>query len=139
MAGKTVVCVEDDESVLELINLVLRDPRFNMVTALGGRKGLEVIRSVRPDLVMLDLFMPDLSGWEVYDQIRRDRKLRNTKVVVLSAYQEEVASALAPTLTGVDDYICKPFSLARLRSAVDEALDLANSESLVLTTAAIRG
>lgn len=139
MAGKTVVCVEDDESVLELINLVLRDPRFNMVTALGGRKGLEVIRSVRPDLVMLDLFMPDLSGWEVYDQIRRDRKLRNTKVVVLSAYQEEVASALAPTLTGVDDYICKPFSLARLRNAVDEALDLANSESHVLTAAAIRG
>jgi len=139
MAGKTVVCVEDDESVLELVNLVLRDPRFNMVTALGGRKGLEVIRSVRPDLVMLDLFMPDLSGWEVYDQIRRDRKLRNTKVVVLSAYQEEVASALAPTLTGVDDYICKPFSLARLRNAVDEALGLANSESLVLTTAAIRG
>lgn len=138
MAGKTVVCVEDDESVLELVNLVLRDPRFNMVTALGGRKGLEVIRSVRPDLVMLDLFMPDLSGWEVYDQIRRDRKLRNTKVVVLSAYQEEVASALAPTLTGVDDYICKPFSLARLRNAVDEALDLANSESHVLTAAAIR-
>ncbi len=121
-ATKTVVCVEDDEGMLQLVDLVLRDAGVNVVPALGGRAGLETIRTVRPDLVMLDLFMPDVNGWEIYEEIRRDRDLHGTKVLVLSAYQEEIASALVPHLSEVDDYLCKPFSLARLRRAVEEAL-----------------
>lgn len=122
-ATRTVVCVEDDDEILELVDLILQDSQVLTVHAQGGHKGLEAIRALKPDLVMLDLFLPDLSGWEVYRQIRRDEELRNTRVVVLSACNEEVASALSPDLSGVDAYICKPFSIARLRSAVDQALN----------------
>src|SRR3990172_6689354 len=121
---KTIVCVEDDGDVMELVELILRDPQVRTVRASAGQPGLDAIRALKPDLVVLDLFLPDISGWEIFARIRQDRELRHTKVVVLSACNKTVAAALAPDLAAADDYVTKPFSPRRLRGAVDRLLDI---------------
>ena len=69
---KTVVVIEDDEDFLGLVKLMLADTGLQLVPALGGREGLDAIRQVQPDLVILDLVLPDLSGWEVFMQMRAE-------------------------------------------------------------------
>ena len=121
---KTIVCIEDDADTLELVELVLREPSVKTYAALGAREGLQYLQTTNPDLVVLDLYMPGISGWEVYRHIRTDERLRNTPVIALTACPEEISTALGHDPSGFADYICKPFSLAQLRASVDRALGL---------------
>ena len=93
--------------------------------AFSGKAGLDTLQDVQPDLILLDLFMPDISGWDIYRQIREDEQLRDTPVIILSACHEKIASALAQDVPeGAFKYICKPFSPAELRESVERALGL---------------
>lgn len=122
---KTVVCIEDDIELQDLVEIILRDPDVETVGVFDGRHGLETVRARKPDLVLLDLLIPDISGWEVYRRIREDEGLRDTPVVVMSACPQRVAAAMSGDLPGLQGYICKPFSAVELRETVDRALGLA--------------
>ena len=116
---KKVVVVDDDDDMRELMCMLLRG-RYDVSTANDGAKGLEVVRAVRPDLLVLDLLMPIMHGFEVCQRLRADPELKHTKILISSSksYQHDVRTAVEET--GADDYIVKPFEVDEFNRRVDE-------------------
>ncbi|MGZ8692879.1 MAG: hybrid sensor histidine kinase/response regulator [Gaiellaceae bacterium] len=117
-----VLYIEDNPANLELVRKIFeRRPRLELLTATDGGVGLEVARRLRPDLVLLDLNLPDTVGEDVLARLRADDRTRHIPVVVVSAdaSSSRVASLLA---AGANDYMAKPVDVSRLLAAVDKAL-----------------
>lgn len=121
---KVVVCIEDEPEMIDLIKLILRHAEFDLVGAVGGLEGLETVRDLKPDLVLLDLMMPDMDGWEVYRQMKADDALKHVPVIVVTAKAQSIDRVLGLHLAKVDDYITKPFSPQELLESVSEILGL---------------
>ncbi|MGQ9626110.1 MAG: response regulator transcription factor [Anaerolineae bacterium] len=124
MAGsrKRVLCIENEPEMIDLIKLILERKGFEVLGALGGREGLEVIRREKPDLILLDLMMPDVDGWEVYRQMKADEELRNIPVIVVTAKAQSIDKVLGLYIAKVDDYITKPFGPQELLESVEKVL-----------------
>lgn len=123
--GKRVVCVEDEPEMIDLIRLILGRKGFEVIGAKGGKKGLDIIREELPDLVLLDLMMPDMDGWEVYQQLKADEGTRNIPVIVVTAKAQSIDKVLGLHIAKVEDYISKPFSPQELLDSVDQVLEKA--------------
>lgn len=121
---KVVVCIEDERDMIDLVKLILGRKGFDLVGAVGGREGLETVRRLKPDLVLLDLMMPDMDGWEVYQQIKADDKLKDTPVIVVTAKAQSIDKVLGLHIAKVDDYVTKPFSPQELLQSVNKVLGL---------------
>jgi len=121
-AKKTVVCIEDEPEMVDLIKLILGRKGFELIGAMGGREGLDAIRRVKPDLVLLDLMMPDMDGWEVYQQIKADDELRRIPVIVVTAKAQSIDKVLGLHIAKVDDYVTKPFGPQELLQSVERVL-----------------
>ena len=121
-AKKTVVCIEDEPEMVDLIKLILGRRGFELIGAMGGREGLEVIRRVKPDLVLLDLMMPDIDGWEVYQQMKADEELKHIPVIVVTAKAQSIDKVLGLHIAKVDDYVTKPFGPQELLQSVERVL-----------------
>jgi DNA-binding response OmpR family regulator len=120
--ARCVVCVEDEPEMIDLIRLILSRKGFEVVGADGGKKGLEAIREQKPDLVLLDLMMPDMDGWEVYQQMKADKATRDIPVIVVTAKAQSIDKVLGLHIAKVDDYISKPFSPQELLDSVEQVL-----------------
>ncbi len=116
---KKVVVVDDDDDMRELMCMLLRG-RYEVSSANNGARGLEIVRSVRPDLLVLDLLMPIMHGFEVCQRLRADPELKSVKILISSSksYQHDVRTAVEET--GADGYIVKPFEVAAFNRRVDE-------------------
>ncbi|HKS69388.1 MAG TPA: response regulator transcription factor [Ktedonobacterales bacterium] len=112
--GGTVLVIEDDESITRLLRLYLRDAGFRVLAATDGRAGLALHDAERPDLVVLDLMLPGLDGWQV---CRRIRAQASTPILMLTARESE-EDRIAGLDLGADDYVTKPFSPRELVSRV---------------------
>jgi DNA-binding response OmpR family regulator len=121
-AKKTVVCIEDEPEMVDLIKLILGRKGFELIGAMGGREGLDAIRRVKPDLVLLDLMMPDMDGWEVYQQIKADDELKHIPVIVVTAKAQSIDKVLGLHIAKVDDYVTKPFGPQELVHSVERVL-----------------
>jgi DNA-binding response OmpR family regulator len=119
---KRVVCVEDEPEMIDLIRLILSRKGFEVIGANGGKQGLETIREQKPDLVLLDLMMPDMDGWEVYQQMKADKETTDIPVIVVTAKAQSIDKVLGLHIAKVDDYISKPFSPQELLDSVDQVL-----------------
>ena len=119
---KKVVCVEDESEIIDLIRLILGRKGFDLIGATGGLEGLETIRRVKPDLVLLDLMMPDMDGWEVYQQMKADPELKNIPVIVVTAKAQSIDKILGLHIAKVDDYVTKPFGPQELLQSVERVL-----------------
>jgi two-component system response regulator VicR len=119
---KRVVCIEDEPEMIDLVRLILGRKGYNVIGANGGIEGLETVRRLRPDLVLLDLMMPDMDGWEVYQQIKADPSLRDIPVVVVTAKAQSIDKVLGLHIAKVDDYITKPFGPQELLESVEKIL-----------------
>jgi two-component system, OmpR family, response regulator VicR len=119
---KCILCVEDEPEMIDLIRLILGRRGFEIKGAAGGVEGLEMIREDPPDLVLLDLMMPDMDGWEVYQQMKADEKTKNIPVIVVTAKAQSIDKVLGLHIAKVDDYITKPFSPQDLMNSVDKVL-----------------
>jgi two-component system response regulator VicR len=119
---RKVVCVEDEPEMIDLIQLILNRKGFEVIGANGGIKGLEAIRRVKPDLVLLDLMMPEMDGWQVYQQLKADESTAEIPVIVVTAKAQNIDKVLGLHIAKVDDYISKPFSLQELVDRVDKVL-----------------
>jgi DNA-binding response OmpR family regulator len=119
---KTILCIEDEEEMIDLIRLILTRRGFDVRGANGGKEGLEIIRKDHPDLILLDLMMPDMDGWEVYQQMKADESTKNIPVIVVTAKAQSIDKVLGLHIAKVDDYIAKPFSPQELLNSVDNVL-----------------
>jgi two-component system response regulator ResD len=112
--GATVLVIEDERSIMRLLRLYLEEAGFTVLGAEEGNSGLEIHAGVRPDLVVLDLMLPGLDGWEV---CRRMRQSARTPILMLTARHTEDDRVRGLDL-GADDYLTKPFSPRELVSRV---------------------
>lgn len=119
---KCILCIEDEPEMIDLMRLILGRRGFEVKGATGGVEGLNKIRQEPPDLVLLDLMMPDMDGWEVYQQMKADEKTRNIPVIVVTAKAQSIDKVLGLHIAKVDDYISKPFSPQELMSSVEKVL-----------------
>ncbi|HEX9676767.1 MAG TPA: response regulator [Anaerolineales bacterium] len=119
-----VVCIEDEPEMIDLVRLILGRRGFDVVGANGGVEGLEAVRRERPNLILLDLMMPDMDGWEVYQRIKADEELRQIPVIVVTAKAQSIDKVLGLHIAKVDDYITKPFGPQELLESVEKILGL---------------
>lgn len=119
---KTILCVEDEPEMIDLIRLILSRRGYIVQGAAGGVEGIRMIREQHPDLVLLDLMMPDMDGWEVYQQMKADQAMRDIPVIVVTAKAQNIDKVLGLHIAKVDDYIAKPFSPQELMDSVDKVL-----------------
>ena len=117
---KRIVCIEDETEMIDLIQLILGRRGFEVVGAPGGKEGLQLVRDIHPDLVLLDLMMPDMDGWEVYQQMKADETTRTIPVIVVTAKAQSIDKVLGLHIAKVDDYIAKPFSPQELLNSVEK-------------------
>ena len=125
-AVPTVLIVDDEPNIVELVRLTLEDEHVRVVEAAAGAAALARAQAEKPDLVLLDVGLPDMSGLDVCRRLRRDPGFVLTRIVMLTAMaqREDVASGLA---AGADHYLTKPFSPVRLLTLVSELVPGASS------------
>ena len=117
----TVLVVEDDAHVNEMITSVLKLEGYRVESARSGEEGLKKIREVGPDLVMLDVLLPRLDGWDVLSKIRSDPSTSDIPVIILTALSDE-KSKVQGLRGGADDYITKPFGTLEVTARVEAVL-----------------
>ncbi len=115
---KRILCIEDEADMIDLTRLVLEREGYEVLGAVGGARGLEIIRQETPDLVLLDLMMPDVDGWEVYRQMKADKDLAQIPVIVVTARAQSIDKVLGLQVAKVDDYITKPFGPTELLDSI---------------------
>jgi len=117
--GERILVVDDDRNVVRLLQTYLESSGYTVFSAWDGETALQVLRTERPDLMILDLMLPRLDGWEVTRLVRGDPKLASTPILMLTARVDEPDRILGLELGG-DDYVPKPFNprevLARVRA-----------------------
>ena len=126
---KNILCIEDEPDMIDLIRLILNRHGFDVQGADGGKEGLEKVKKNPPDLVLLDLMMPDVDGWEVYQQIKADEKTKHIPVIIVTAKAQSVDKVLGLHVAKVDDYISKPFSPQALLESVQKVLGIPSKKS----------
>jgi two-component system, OmpR family, alkaline phosphatase synthesis response regulator PhoP len=121
-----VLVVDDDRQLVRLVQSYLLQAGFDVLTASDGKTALQTIRSEHPDLVILDLMLPDLDGWDITRTVRNDEQLSRIPIIMLTARVEDADKIIGLEL-GADDYITKPFNprevVARVRSVIRRATD----------------
>jgi DNA-binding response OmpR family regulator len=122
MAGERILCIEDDLQMIDLIKLILETKGYQVLGAEGGQKGLAMMRAQRPDLILLDLMMPELDGGDVFHQMREEVELRDIPVVVVTAKAAPIDKVLWINVAKVDGYVTKPFGPKELVQTVEEVL-----------------
>lgn len=125
MPGETILVVEDESSVARGIEYGLKAEGYSVLIAATGKKALEIARSGKPQLILLDIRLPDLSGFDICRVLREEG--RSLPILMVTAKDEEVDKVLGLEL-GADDYIVKPFGLRELVSRIRAALRRAYGE-----------
>jgi len=116
--SRTILVVDDERNIVELARLYLRNEGFEIETAYNGREGLEKARATHPSLVLLDIMMPEMDGFEVFRQLRKDSDI---PVIMLTARSDDVDKVVGLEL-GADDYITKPFNPRELVARIKAVL-----------------
>jgi DNA-binding response OmpR family regulator len=115
---KKILVVDDEDDILHFLELVLREKGYQVTTASGGHEALTRAQIDKPDLVLLDIMMPQMDGWEVLKLLRVDDDTRRIPVAMLSA-RTEAKDRVQGLQEGAIDYICKPFSLTELLGKIE--------------------
>jgi len=124
--NETILVIDDDSGLLRLLQLGLERDGFSVITAAGGKEGLRDAYQFRPDLVVLDVMMPDMDGWMI---CRRLREMSDTPIIMLTAMGSE-RDVLRGLILGADDYIAKPCSFDELKARIRALLRRAKSPAV---------
>jgi DNA-binding response OmpR family regulator len=117
-----ILYIEDERPVLELVREALKMAGHSVTGATSGRRGMELMRQMTPNLVLLDLMMPDFNGWDVYREMKNDDTLASVPVIVVTANIPDRNRTIVDNLPPVDDYITKPFDVEQLIRSVENFL-----------------
>ncbi len=120
--NQKVVYVEDDPEMIDLVRLILARKGYEVIGATSGQEGLTLIRQTRPAAILLDLMMPEMDGWEVYQQIKADEAIREIPVIIITARAQSIDRVLGLHIAKVADYLTKPFSPQELIDSLERVL-----------------
>ena len=125
MTENTILIIDDDQTLLELLGEHFKSSGWNAFTANTGVIGLDMVLQNKPDLVILDVMMPGMDGWQVCQKLRESSSV---PIIMLTAKDQEV-DKLRGFRLGVDDYVTKPFSFAELAARAGAVLSRVKRES----------
>jgi two-component system, OmpR family, alkaline phosphatase synthesis response regulator PhoP len=126
MAKDKILIVDDEEHIIELLKFNLLNAGYEVLTANNGIDAVKIAKAEKPSLLLLDLMLPGIDGFDVCKEIKRNNEMKNTSIVMLTAKGEELDKILGLEL-GADDYITKPFSVRELLARVKAVLRRTNS------------
>jgi len=119
--AKKILLVDDEKDIISLLKFNLQAEGYKTVSAMDGDRALVLTEEEKPDLVLLDIMLPDKDGWEVLRELRQNPKTENIPVIFLTAKDSEFDEVLGLEL-GADDYIVKPISMRKLLARIKKVL-----------------
>jgi CheY-like chemotaxis protein len=119
---KVVLVIEDDAETVVLLNLLLRRRHLQVVSMLPGEECVPEMEALQPDLVLLDIMMPGMDGWEVYQRMKASAVLQDTPIVVITVRSQETARMEGQTFDEIAGYVRKPFQPRTFLQMVDRLL-----------------
>lgn len=124
MSEKRILIVDDDPDLVEAVSMKLEALNYTVDKAYDGMEALERVKATKPDLMILDVMMPEKNGWEVCDEVKNDDALKDISVVMLTAVADSVKTTSYTHHDGkttlADDYIPKPVDLDKLMEIVQD-------------------
>ena len=118
-----ILSIEDDPEMRGLLQLILERKGHHVIGVKRGELGMELLKSLKPDVLLLDLMLPDIDGWEIYREMKADVELSTVPVIVISARDQTQDAAAGYYVVGDDRYLEKPFEIDDLLKTVYEVLD----------------
>jgi DNA-binding response OmpR family regulator len=122
-AQARILSIEDHPEMRGLIQLIFERQGYHVISVKSGAFGLEMLKSLRPDVLLLDLMLPDVNGWEIYRQMKEDKDLAHLPVVIVSARSEKKDAKKGNHVIGNDRFVEKPFEIKNLINVVKDALN----------------
>ena len=122
MSAEKILIVDDDDDILLIVQTILTSAGYTTFVARNGREGVDMALQIQPDLILLDVMMPELSGWEVCTTLKNAPETRQIPVAMLTV-KSEIRDLITGMQVGADDYVTKPFTRRRLLSTVRKLLD----------------
>ena len=119
--AKKILIVDDEEYIVELLRINLKKQGYEPICAYSGTEALEQAQKMRPDLILLDIMMPDMDGLETCRKLREDRMMKKVPIIILSAKSEETDKVIGLGV-GADDYVTKPFGIRELMARISALL-----------------
>jgi len=119
--GAKILIVDDEEDILDLVDLSLTADGFDVITARSGPEALEKVREEMPDLILLDISMPDMDGYEVMRRLKGDRRTSSIPIIMLTAASDK-RDKVRSFSAGADDYVVKPFDADELTARIEAVL-----------------
>jgi two-component system, OmpR family, response regulator VicR len=120
---RLIVYVEDDPEMVTLVTMILKPKGFDVKGANGGSEALKIIPNIMPDLILLDLMMPEMDGWEVFHRLKSIEKTSKIPIIIITAKSQEIDKVLGLNIAKVDDYIIKPFHYQQLIDSIQRIFD----------------
>lgn len=121
MTREKILIVDDEEHIVELLDFNLKNAGYETFIATDGNEAVKTAKEEKPNLILLDLMLPGIDGFDVCKEIKKDNDMKNTSIIMLTAKGEELDKILGLEL-GADDYITKPFSVRELLARVKAVL-----------------
>ncbi|SEF68964.1 two-component system, OmpR family, alkaline phosphatase synthesis response regulator PhoP [Caloramator fervidus] len=128
MAGEKILIIDDELHIIELLKYNLEANGYKAFYALNGKEGLRLASEKKPDLILLDVMLPEMDGFDVCKEIKKNEDTSNIPIIMLTAKSEEFDKILGLEL-GADDYITKPFSIRELLARVKAVLRRNNKQA----------
>src|SRR5512132_1511316 len=122
MAEERILIVDDDEDILLIVQTILANAGYSVTVARNGREGVDLALELKPDLILLDVMMPELSGWEVGTTLKNAPETRQVPIAMMTV-KSEIRDLITGMQVGADDYITKPFTRRKLLSTVRKLLE----------------
>jgi two-component system, OmpR family, response regulator VicR len=121
-----IIYVEDDPEIVELVSLILGRSGYKISGFCNGQQGLDNIISKKPDLVLLDLMIPDIDGWDIYQKLKDNEATSDIPIIIISAKALPIDQVIGLHVAHVDGYITKPFLPQDILNSVEKALTSCN-------------
>ena len=109
--------------MVHLLTTIFESAGYNVISALSGRDALEILKENKPDLILLDIMMPEMDGWEVFREIKKDNKTSSIPIIIITAKKDEIDKVMGIELLKVDGYVTKPFVRKELVDKIARTID----------------
>jgi len=120
--GRRVVCIEDEQDIIDLMRLIVERHGFEFTEASNGDKGIKIVKRIKPDLVLLDLMMPGIDGWVVYDALKADPSTQDIPIIIVTARVHHDERVMKMRVAKAENLVTKPFGPAELIATIDRVL-----------------
>ena len=118
----SIVYIDDDQDLIDLVILILKTKGYQVFSSNTGQHGLNLVQEIKPDIILLDIMMPDMDGWEVFQALRSNPSTQSTPVIMITAKSQPIDKVLGLQVAGVNDYLTKPFLPQQLIDGIENVL-----------------